>query len=113
MEASNMKNIVVLKNLPSNLVEEAIVILKGNKKIKRLEVVDKKNKTKLENVETKNKEYILKEAEMLVSNYIDKAQKNKVIDKMSKSEKKKYARLKKYSIIVTVLLVVSLILNLL
>lgn len=112
METSNMKNIVVLKNLPSNLVEEAIVILKGNKKIKKLEVVDKKNKTKLENAQTKNKEYILKEAEMLVSNYIDKAQKNKVIDKMSKSEKKKYDRLKKYSIIVTVLLVVSLILNL-
>lgn len=35
METSNMKNIVVLKNLPSNIVEEAIVILKGNKKNKK------------------------------------------------------------------------------
>ena len=32
METSNMKNMVVLKNLPSNLVEEAIVILKSIKR---------------------------------------------------------------------------------
>jgi hypothetical protein len=111
METSNMKNIVVLKNLPSNLVEEAIVILKENKKVKKLELADQKNKNKLENEEVKNKEYILKEAEMLVSSYIDKTQNNKKINKMSKSEKRKYARLKKYSIIVTVLLLISLILN--
>ena len=31
MEASKLKNMVILKNLPSNLVEEAIVILKENR----------------------------------------------------------------------------------
>lgn len=112
METSGMKNIVVLKNLPSNLVEEAIVILKGNKKVKKLELADKKIKNKLENEKKGSKEYILKEAEMLISSYIDKTQNNKIINKMSKSEKKKYSRLKKYSIIVTGLLVISLILNL-
>ena len=35
MEASKLKNMVILKNLPSNLVEEAIVILKENKKVKK------------------------------------------------------------------------------
>ena len=30
MDISNMKNMVVLKNLPSNIVDEAIVILKNN-----------------------------------------------------------------------------------
>ena len=30
MESSNLKNMVVLKNLPSNLIDEAIIILKGN-----------------------------------------------------------------------------------
>lgn len=30
MDSSGMRNIVVLKELPSNIVEEAIVILKGN-----------------------------------------------------------------------------------
>lgn len=34
-----LKNIVVLKDLPSNIVEEAIVILKGDKK--RIECVKK------------------------------------------------------------------------
>ena len=28
METSNMKNMVVLKNLPSNMIEEAIIIFK-------------------------------------------------------------------------------------
>ena len=43
MQNSNMKNIVVLKNLPSNLVDEAIVILKSKKTAKRLEVIEKKS----------------------------------------------------------------------
>ena len=34
MNMSDMKNIVILKDLPSNLVDEAIVFLKQNKKIK-------------------------------------------------------------------------------
>lgn len=45
METSNMKNMVVLKNLPSNLVEEAIVILKSSKKVRKLEKIEKKRKT--------------------------------------------------------------------
>ena len=36
MDTSNLKNIVVLKNLPSNLVEEEIVVLKKNKKLHKL-----------------------------------------------------------------------------
>ena len=31
-----MKNIVLLKNLPSNIIEEAIVIVKNNKDARRL-----------------------------------------------------------------------------
>ena len=31
----DMRNIVVLKDLPSNLVEEAIIVLKQNQKIKK------------------------------------------------------------------------------
>lgn len=48
MEKSQMKNIVVLKNLPSNLIEEALVIVKSNKMAKRFEYIDKK-----ENLEKK------------------------------------------------------------
>ena len=36
MEASNLKNMVVLKNLPSNIVDEAIIILKKQQKDKKI-----------------------------------------------------------------------------
>ena len=75
MDISKMKNIVVLKDLPSNIVDEAFVVLKSNKKIRNLE--------KIENVRTltgtqdgkKDKNYVLKEAEMLVSDCIAKIEK--------------------------------------
>ena len=43
MEASNLKNMVVLKNLPSNIVDEAIIVLKTNKKAKKLQKIEKNN----------------------------------------------------------------------
>lgn len=112
METSNMKNIVVLKNLPSNLIEEAIVILKENKKVKKLELIDKKKNKNSDKEQVKDKQYILKEAEMLVSSYIDKAQPKRLKDKLNMLNTKKYTRLKRYSMIVTILLVISIILNL-
>ena len=42
MNSKIMKNIVVLKDLPSNIIDEAIVILKDNSKIKTLEAIEKK-----------------------------------------------------------------------
>ena len=71
METSKLKNMVVLRNLPSNLVDEAIIVLKSNKKIKKLEKIEKNRGTSLEKTK-KDKEYILKEAEMIVNNYISK-----------------------------------------
>ena len=89
MESSNMKNMVILKNLPSNLVEEAIIILKSNKKAKKLEKIDKNNKIEKTENKPKEKDYILKEAEMLIQNYISELKKAKV--------NQKYIRLKKYA----------------
>ena len=40
MNTGGMKNIVILKDLPSNLVEEAIVFLKENQKLKKPELID-------------------------------------------------------------------------
>ena len=100
MEASKLKNMVVLKNLPSNLVEEAIVILKSNKKVKKLEKIEKNKR--IENKEDKKMDnsYILKEAEMLVSDYIANLEdnKNKKIFEQ-KNQNKKYKKLKKYAYI--------------
>ena len=44
MESSNLKNMVVLKNLPSNIVDEAIIILKASKKIRKVEKIDQSKK---------------------------------------------------------------------
>ena len=44
MNTGNLKNIVVLKDLPSNLIEEAIVVLKENQKIPKLEPASKDKK---------------------------------------------------------------------
>lgn len=87
MDMSNMKNIVILKNLPSNMVEEAIVVLKENKKIKRYQYVDsdrKKNRDEEKEKiikhgkkceKTDNDSYILKEAELIISDYISNLEK--------------------------------------
>lgn len=111
MNQSGLKNMVVLRNLPSNLIEEAIIVLKSNKNIKQIEKIDK-NKVKEEPKEkVKERDYIQKEAEMLISNYIKRLEdrkKEKIENR--KQENKKYLKLKKYSIIVTALLVIEAIL---
>ena len=93
METSNMKNMVVLKNLPSNIVDEAIIVLKTNKKVKKLQKIEKK-RTQNDEGEKKDKQYILKEAEMLVNKYISDIEKND-------------NKLKKYSIAITVMCIIQ------
>ena len=103
MENSNMKNIVVLKNLPSNLVEEAIVILKSNKHAKKLQHIDKNAGT--DYYENKNtKDYVIKEAESVIANYITKIEKNKNIKKVNTNIEFKYKKLKIYSIIASIII---------
>jgi len=66
-----MKNMVVLKNLPSNLIEEAFVVLKDNVKVHKEELAgNKKEDSNVNNI--KSKDYVIKEAEMIVSEYISK-----------------------------------------
>lgn len=76
MDMSNMKNMIVLKNLPSNIVEEAIVILKENAKVKKYQYADNQEKKDVDKGKEKtlklvnNSEYIVKEAENVINNYI-------------------------------------------
>lgn len=111
MEASKMKNMVVLKNLPSNLVEEAIVILKSSKKVKKLEKIDKKNKPEKSGKAKKDKDYILKEAEMLISSYISKIEdNNKQKQHKIKENNKRYVRLKRYAYLSSIIIIIQAIL---
>lgn len=111
MQSNSVKNIVILKNLPSNIVEEAIVILKSNKYAKKLQMIEKNNNKELEQKESNNKEYIIKEAEAVLSSYVRKIEDKKNCDKQNKPLNEKYKKLKKYSIIVTILFVISFIIN--
>lgn len=109
METSKLKNMVVLKNLPSNIVDEAIIILKANKKVNKLQKIEQnKNSISNEN-DKKDKEYILKEAEMLVNNYISKIENNEKKNIFNKEAKEKYNKLKKYSIAITIMSILQAI----
>ena len=109
MNIDNMKNMIVLKNLPSNIVDEAIVILKPNIKLKSLDTITQKNnKIKEEN----SKKYIINEAEMLVTNYISKIEsdKNKKI-KANKKVEDKCKRLKIISAFLGLMLLASFLIK--
>ncbi len=111
MESNIMKNIVILKNLPSNLVEEAFIVLKENERIQIQDLTNYENSNKNTNKnynECKNKEYIIKEAEMLVENYLKdienrKNEKNKDIWKL------KYEKLKILNIFLIFLFAITII----
>ena len=78
METSNMKNIIVLKNLPSNIIDEAIIIFKETQKITEKELIKEKNNTSQKSIEKyKSKEMIINEAEMVINSYIKVIEKNK------------------------------------
>lgn len=110
MQSSDMKNMVVLKNLPSNIIEEAIIIFKETQKVKQKELIEKSKIINSTEILPKSKDYILKEAEMLVSDYINTIESRKFLGK-NKVRVDKYEKLKKYSIISTILLVISIIIN--
>ena len=102
METSKMKNMVVLKNLPSNMIEEAIVIFKENSKIKAKDVINKYNQ--LSQVQGKSTE-----AEMLVNDYVKRVESSKNRKIFDKKINDKF--LKKYSVVITILFIISLTIN--
>ena len=81
MNQEGLKNMVVLKNLPSNIVEEAIIVLKTNKKIKQVEKIEKEKSIESKEIKNRENDYILKEAEMLVNTYIAKLEDKKKQEK--------------------------------
>ena len=108
MEKSQMKNMVVLKNLPSNLIEEAIVVFKTVKNAKEFQYIDKIESNKNESSKRDTKDYMVKEAESVISSYI-KTNEKKNKKNESSIINKKYKKLKWYSIIVSIAFVVALV----
>lgn len=105
MNEIKMKNMVVLKNLPSNIIEEAYVIVKSNKNFKQNNNVENSNKGL-------SQDYVIKEAEMVISNYLSNIEDKKIIKK-SDIEKiqNKYKKIKKLSMILAGILLLNIIIN--
>ena len=114
MNTGDLKNIVVIKDLPSNLIEEAIVVLKENQKIPKLEPASKdKKENSLQTPKIKNsKDYIIKEAQMLIADYISKIEnKNKKENQSIQKLNKKCKKLKSINQALVVSLAISILIN--
>ena len=98
MKKTNLKNMIFLKNLPSNIIDEAIVILKDNKKVKKLQKIDINKAIKEENSKVKNNGYIIKEAEMILNQCFSKVE-EKDTKNVKQEYDKKNKKLKRYLII--------------
>ncbi|MBR3696778.1 MAG: hypothetical protein IKM97_00660 [Clostridia bacterium] len=97
-----MKNTVVLKEVKSNLVEEAIIVFKENVKIKEKQLIKGKNK----NEEQEGGENIaLIEAENVILDYIEECED----EKKRSVQKNKIRALKIINISLVVLLIFSII----
>lgn len=103
-----MKNMVVLRNLPSNLVEEAIVIFKTRRSAKEFQYIDKIESKKNDQNKKNTKDYMVHEAESVISNYIKNNEK-KTTSVNNSNVNKNYKRLKLYSIIVSIAFLIALL----
>ncbi len=108
MDISQMKNIVVLKDLPSNLVDEAIVILKNNSTIKKKETIDYTSMNKPQEKDRDNCDVVIKEAEQVVQEYIKSIEKNNEARKNINKMTLKYRRLQMYSLIFCIVAIISI-----
>ena len=106
MEDIDLKNMIILKDLPSNIVKEAYVVFKSSKMIKKFQKINKNNDEK-QRKEKEDNQYAIKEAEMLVSEYIEKVEKSeKEVILNSRINRK----LKKYAYLATMIMVLQFIL---
>lgn len=113
MNMSDMKNIVILKDLPSNLVDEAIVFLKQNQKIKKPEYIENIEKFKENGQKEKGKDFLANEAKLVIADYILKIEKENDRSKTNnKKVDKKYKRLRNINFMLIAALCLSILTNL-
>ena len=96
MNKENMKNVIILKELPSNLIDEAIIVVKDKKKVKDINgIVQGDMRTedlkKIKSIKKEDRKYVIKEAEEVVKSYIKRIEDNfsdRKLDRLKKSYKK-------------------------
>lgn len=110
------QNTIVLRNLPSNLIEEATIVFKNKKTVREIEKAEKERKKQestiipVKNKEGKRQSYAIKEAEMVIIDYVSGIEeKRRNINLRNNKVNKKYKRLKIYSIATTALFLLETI----
>lgn len=103
MNASNMKDMILIKDLPSNIVKEAYIVLKPNIKLKN----------KIENLNKETKEnypvFIVKEAENVINSYLSSLEDSKKLINLEVEKiKKKYKKLRKLCVVLGIFLFLNL-----
>lgn len=86
MNQEKVRNTIILKDLPSNIIEEAIIILKDN---------NQSNKKKLQ-------EYAKGEGKIIIEEYLKTRKKNKI-----KSSRKKYIFIALIGLIIILKVIIS------
>lgn len=84
-----LKNIIVLKDLPSNIIEEAFVVVRQNLKIDNIKPKDKSD--------SKKENYIIEEAQMVIDDYLKNLENTNEQKQIAKIEEK-YKKLKALTI---------------
>ena len=109
MENINLKNMVKLRNLPSNLVEEAYVVFKSNKDAKKFASIEQQKLDQCIKKLTPKNNYAIKQAELVVTDYILKIKQGNASIKEKKLQAQKNKKLKKYLYFTTLIAVVEMI----
>jgi len=111
MNTEIMKNMIIIKNLPSNMIEEAWVMLKPNLKVKDINKVELQLKANKE-PEKKENNNVIKEAELLLAECISKIERGDNIRKNSIIEKK-YKKMKLLSVLSLLSATIGILINIL
>lgn len=110
MEQTNLKNTIVLRDLPSNLIEEAVIVFKNKKTVREIEKNNIGNKDNKNKKIRKNNSYAIKEAELVINDYMTKMEeKRKNKNFTEKNINKKMKKLKIYTIVTTILIIMETI----
>ncbi len=133
MSRENTKNVIILKNLPSNLISEAILVVKDKKQVanymrdaelnEQRDVSNCKTSSngiiygdmktealkKIENIKKEDRKYVIKEAEIVVSNYIKRIEDN-LSDRKIDRLKKSYKKTKKLNVLLAMITIISILL---
>lgn len=111
MNASRMKNMIVLKDLPSNLVDEAIVILKKGNRLKKIENIENQNRNHFEEDNSGSYELAIKEAEFLIKDYIQKLEEPMQNKQGMRKMHLKYKKLQVCSLLLGITTILGILIN--